>query len=83
MSAFLFFQQQVYSQIGTVSYPTRQQLNSAAFSPAATMAVANQSNSNTNTPTSTAPKQRVFTGTVTKVQGDFGFVDEDVFFPAR
>ena len=26
------------------------------------------------------PKQRVFTGTVTKLHDTFGFVDEDVFF---
>ena len=26
------------------------------------------------------PKQRVFTGTVTKLHDNFGFVDEDVFF---
>ena len=26
------------------------------------------------------PKQRVFTGTVTKMHDTFGFVDEDVFF---
>ena len=28
----------------------------------------------------TSPKQRVFTGTVTKLHDNFGFVDEDVFF---
>ncbi|XP_076072662.1 cell division cycle and apoptosis regulator protein 1-like isoform X1 [Mytilus galloprovincialis] len=28
----------------------------------------------------TPPKQRVFTGTVTKLHDNFGFVDEDVFF---
>ena len=27
----------------------------------------------------TSPKQRVFTGTVTKLHDNFGFVDEDVF----
>ena len=26
------------------------------------------------------PSQRVFTGTVTKLHDNFGFVDEDVFF---
>jgi len=26
------------------------------------------------------PKQRVFTGSVTKLHDNFGFVDEDVFF---
>ena len=29
------------------------------------------------------PKQRVFTGTVTKLHDNFGFVDEDVFFQTR
>ncbi|ELU05545.1 hypothetical protein CAPTEDRAFT_214786 [Capitella teleta] len=29
------------------------------------------------------PKQRVFTGTVTKLHENFGFVDEDVFFQTR
>lgn len=28
-------------------------------------------------------KQRVFTGTITKLCADFGFVDEDVFFQTR
>ena len=28
-------------------------------------------------------KQRVFTGTVTKLHDNFGFVDEDVFFQTR
>lgn len=28
-------------------------------------------------------KQRVFTGTVTKLHENFGFVDEDVFFQTR
>merc|ERR1719361_3188268 len=30
--------------------------------------------------TNTGPTQRVFTGTVTKLHDNFGFVDEDVFF---
>lgn len=29
------------------------------------------------------PKQRVFTGTITKLHDNFGFVDEDVFFQKR
>ncbi len=29
------------------------------------------------------PKQRVFTGTITKLHDNFGFVDEDVFFQMR
>ena len=29
------------------------------------------------------PKQRVFTGTITKLHDNFGFVDEDVFFQTR
>lgn len=28
-------------------------------------------------------KQRVFTGSITKLCADFGFVDEDVFFQTR
>jgi len=28
----------------------------------------------------TTPKQRVFTGTVTKIHDNFGFIDEEVFF---
>jgi len=31
----------------------------------------------------TNKQQRVFTGTVTKVSDNFGFVDEDVFFQTR
>nr|CAD7572831.1 unnamed protein product [Timema californicum] len=67
---------QLYSQVGNVSYPTPRALNPTAFSnttvanvPAATVAAPN-----------TSAKQRVFTGTVTKVHDNFGFVDEDVFF---
>nr|CAD7415635.1 unnamed protein product [Timema poppensis] len=67
---------QLYSQVGNVSYPTPRALNPTAFSnttvanvPAATVATPN-----------TSAKQRVFTGTVTKVHDNFGFVDEDVFF---
>ena len=29
------------------------------------------------------PRQRVFTGTVTKLHDTFGFVDEDVFFQTK
>nr|CAD7264073.1 unnamed protein product [Timema shepardi] len=67
---------ELYSQVGNVSYPTPRALNPTAFSnttvanvPAATVAAPN-----------TSAKQRVFTGTVTKVHDNFGFVDEDVFF---
>nr|CAD7408076.1 unnamed protein product [Timema cristinae] len=67
---------QLYSQVGNVSYPTPRALNPTAFSnttvanvPTATVAAPN-----------TSAKQRVFTGTVTKVHDNFGFVDEDVFF---
>jgi len=36
-----------------------------------------------NTTVSGALKQRVFTGVVTKLMDNFGFVDEDVFFQLR
>lgn len=73
----------MYGQVGTVSYPTRA-LNTAAFGTAQVNPVgnntgsANNANNNAN-----VPKQRVFTGSVTKVQDNFGFVDEDVFFQTR
>ena len=38
---------------------------------------------NQQSPSNQPPKQRVFTGTVTKVHDNFGFVDEDVFFQMR
>lgn len=75
----------MYSQVGTVSYPTRT-LSLGPYS----------SGNNTNSQSSGmsggggnvsnsagASKQRVFTGTVTKVQDNFGFVDEEVFFQSR
>lgn len=69
---------QIYSQ--TVQYPTSRPINTIAFQnqpqaqPAAQMSGQNASKFN--------PNQRVFSGTghVTKVQNDFGFIDEEVFF---
>ena len=37
----------------------------------------------TQVPPGGGAKQRVFTGTVTKLHDNFGFVDEDVFFQTR
>lgn len=64
-------QGQMFSQTGVVSYPTPRALNPNAF-PGTAIVAGQGSNS--------SPKQRVFTGTVTKAHNDFGFVDEDVFF---
>lgn len=64
-------QGQMFSQTGVVSYPTPRALNPNAF-PGSAIVGGQASNS--------SPKQRVFTGTVTKAHNDFGFVDEDVFF---
>ncbi|KAL1404124.1 hypothetical protein pipiens_000859, partial [Culex pipiens pipiens] len=66
---------QIYSQ--TVQYPTSRQINTIAFQnqpqaqPSAQMGGQNASKFN--------PNQRVFSGTghVTKVQNDFGFIDEE------
>uniref|UniRef100_A0A1B6HYQ2 SAP domain-containing protein n=1 Tax=Homalodisca liturata TaxID=320908 RepID=A0A1B6HYQ2_9HEMI len=71
-------QPQIYQQMGTVSYPTRTML-SAPFTSQATVGSGTITNSSAVPGTGT-PKQRVFTGTVTKVQDNFGFVDEEVFF---
>uniref|UniRef100_A0A1Q3F266 Putative cell division cycle and apoptosis regulator protein 1 n=1 Tax=Culex tarsalis TaxID=7177 RepID=A0A1Q3F266_CULTA len=68
---------QIYSQ---VQYPTSRPINTIAFQsqpqaqPSAQMGGQNSSKFN--------PNQRVFSGTghVTKVQNDFGFIDEEVFF---
>lgn len=64
---------QLFPQVGAVTYPNPRTLNQAAFQTNLTSVnpVQNQQNST---------KQRVFTGTVTKVHDNFGFVDEDVFF---
>ncbi|XP_058799301.1 cell division cycle and apoptosis regulator protein 1-like isoform X2 [Phymastichus coffea] len=67
---------QLYPQVATVSYPTPRALNTNAFTQSVA-GVAQQVQQNVP-PSST--KQRVFTGTVTKVHDNFGFVDEDVFF---
>lgn len=67
---------QIFQQVGAaVSYPTPRGLNPTAFQTQNITAVPPvQNNANPGT------KQRVFTGTVTKVHDSFGFVDEDVFF---
>lgn len=70
---------QLYPQVATVSYPTPRTLNTNAFQQSVA-GVTQQVQQ--NVPTS-SPKQRVFTGTVTKVHDNFGFVDEDVFFQTR
>ncbi|KAG8037133.1 hypothetical protein G9C98_004455 [Cotesia typhae] len=70
--------QQVYQQsLATVSYPTPRSLNTNAFQQSVTGVSAQQVQQNVSCPST---KQRVFTGTVTKVHDNFGFVDEDVFF---
>ncbi|XP_014220256.1 cell division cycle and apoptosis regulator protein 1-like [Trichogramma pretiosum] len=71
---------QLYPQVATVSYPTPRTINTNAFpqSVAGVAAAAQQVQQQNVPPSST--KQRVFTGTVTKVHENFGFVDEDVFF---
>ncbi|KAJ3646146.1 hypothetical protein Zmor_023748, partial [Zophobas morio] len=66
---------QIFQQVGAVTYPNPRGLNPTAFQTQNISAVPPvQNNSNVGT------KQRVFTGTVTKVHDNFGFVDEDVFF---
>ncbi|XP_014602061.1 PREDICTED: cell division cycle and apoptosis regulator protein 1-like isoform X1 [Polistes canadensis] len=67
---------QLYSQVATVSYPTPRALNTNAFQ----QSVAGVPQQVQQNVPSSSPKQRVFTGTVTKVHDNFGFVDEDVFF---
>ncbi|XP_015434424.1 PREDICTED: cell division cycle and apoptosis regulator protein 1 isoform X2 [Dufourea novaeangliae] len=67
---------QLYPQVATVSYPTPRALNTNAFQP--NVAGVPQQVQQNVPPSST--KQRVFTGTVTQVYDNFGFVDEDVFF---
>lgn len=65
---------QLFQQVGTVTYPNTRTLNPTAFQAQNVSAVPPVQNATTST------KQRVFTGTVTKVHDNFGFVDEDVFF---
>ncbi|XP_076164128.1 cell division cycle and apoptosis regulator protein 1 [Ptiloglossa arizonensis] len=67
---------QLYPQVATVSYPTPRALNTNAFQPSVA-GVPQQVQQNVP---SSSTKQRVFTGTVTQVYDNFGFVDEDVFF---
>lgn len=61
---------QIFQQ---VTYPNPRALNPTAFQ-TQTVPGVQQNTGNTST------KQRVFTGTVTKVHDNFGFVDEEVFF---
>lgn len=81
-------------QVTAVTYPTPRALAPpGAFNPAATPSnlatiatnlQTNLQNSIANSNTGQQPqKQRVFTGTITKLCADFGFVDEDVFFQTR
>lgn len=71
---------QLYPQVATVSYPTPRTLNANAFQQSVTGIPPQQVQQNVP---SSSTKQRVFTGTVTKVHDNFGFVDEDVFFQTR
>lgn len=64
---------QIFQQVGAVSYPNPRAINPAFQG----QGVGNQQVQNN---TAAGTKQRVFTGTVTKVHDNFGFVDEDVFF---
>lgn len=84
-------QPQPQPQVTAVTYPTPRALAPpGAFNPAAspsnmatiaTNLQTNLQNNITNNNGGQQPqKQRVFTGTITKLCADFGFVDEDVFF---
>ncbi|KAL1492187.1 hypothetical protein ABEB36_012671 [Hypothenemus hampei] len=55
-------------QLTTVSYPNTRGLNPNAFQ------------SQGNTQNNPATKRKVFTGTVTQVHENFGFIDDEVFF---
>lgn len=68
---------QLFQQVGAVTYPNPRALNPNAFQTQNVSAVPPVQNTGNNAGT----KQRVYTGTVTKVLDSFGFVDEDVFFP--
>lgn len=70
---------QLYPQVATVSYPTPRTLNANAF----TQSVAGVTQQVQQNVPPSSTKQRVFTGTVTKVHDNFGFVDEDVFFQTK
>ncbi|KAK3887369.1 hypothetical protein Pcinc_008487 [Petrolisthes cinctipes] len=79
--------QQQPPQVTAVSYPTPRALAPpGAFNPTATpsnlasLATNLQSSMPNNNAGQQPQKQRVFTGTITKLCADFGFVDEDVFF---
>ena len=81
----------MYGAVGAVQYPTRG-LNSAAFQTNANVQNAGGNNSggnqsgnagNSNNANAPSKSQRVFTGTVTKIQDKFGFVNDDIFFQTR
>lgn len=68
---------QLFPQVGPVTYPNPRALNPTAFQTQNIQSVSSVQNTSN---AGTSAKQRVFTGTVTKVHDNFGFVDEDVFF---
>ncbi|XP_013773988.1 cell division cycle and apoptosis regulator protein 1-like [Limulus polyphemus] len=74
------------TQVATVSYPAPRLIGQAtvpfsANQPQVPTAIPHQHSSQGQP--QHQPKQRVFTGTVTKLHDNFGFVDEDVFFQTR
>ncbi|XP_060523874.1 cell division cycle and apoptosis regulator protein 1-like [Cylas formicarius] len=64
----------LFQHVGAVSYPNPRALNPTAFqAPPMNPQMQNAPNQGT--------KQRVFTGVVTQVHDNFGFIDGEVFFP--
>jgi len=61
------------SQVAGVSYPT----------PRAASAVQQPQPAQQQQSTTSQSQHRVFTGVVTKMHDNFGFIDEDVFFQTR
>ncbi|CAG9769282.1 unnamed protein product [Ceutorhynchus assimilis] len=57
-------------QLSAVSYPNTRGLNPTAF----------QTQTNVQQSSNAGTKQKVFTGTVTQIHENFGFIDEEVFF---
>lgn len=66
-------QGQIFPQMAAVAYPNPRTINNQNFQ-------TGQVAASNNNPQASSTKQRVFTGTVTKIHNDFGFVDDDVFF---
>ncbi|XP_076250699.1 cell division cycle and apoptosis regulator protein 1-like [Rhynchophorus ferrugineus] len=60
-------------QLNAVSYPNPRALNPTAFQ-------TQGPNSNLQNNSNPGNKQRVFTGTITQVHDNFGFIDDEVFF---